>query len=352
MREVDYLIVGQGLAGTLIANQLIKANQKILVFDPNRTNTATKVAAGLVNPITGRRYVKSWKIDELLPKVKATYREMEEILGISLIKNRHIIRALLSIKEQNDWLSRCQDDHYQDYILDQAQLGEYEQALTSAFAYGEVRGGFQVDIGKLIKHYRTYLQTKDSLEAVELDYRALKIGNAIGYKDSIVAKGIIFCDGVGMKKNPFFNYLPMYGDKGEALIIKADRVNFSKCLKQRIFIIPLGEHYYWIGATYIKDYKTNLPTEKGKSFLVDQLHSLLQVPFEVVEHKAAVRPTVKDRRPLVGRHPEFQNLFLFNGLGTKGTSLGPFFAEQFTNFLLKETQLDPAVDLNRFSKKD
>ena len=345
--QLDYLIVGQGLAGTLVAYFLQQEGCRIHVVDNFHVGASTKVAAGLINPITGRRYVKSWRIDQLLPFALSTYRDLEKQFQMVFIHQRNIIRSLFSIKEENDWLARCQDPDYQPYILEKADLSDYDSVLKKEHAYGEVQGGVQVDIGKLIHSYRGYLKKQNCLIEAPFDFDKLQTGKPIFYK-GIPAKGIIFCEGNQMKTNPFFNYLPMHGDKGEALVVRIKDARFSKSLKQRIFISPIGSDLYWIGSNYIKSYENDRPTKAGGSFLTDHLKEILNCPFEVVDHLAAIRPTIKDRRPIIGRHPHYPSLYLFNGLGTKGTSLGPFFARQFCDFLLQDTPLDEQVNLTRF----
>ena len=349
MKEVDYIVVGQGLAGTLAAHFLLKADQKIIVFDKDHQESATKVAAGLINPITGRRYVKSWKIDDLLPFAKSTYRELESEFKLPLLHNLPILRSFASVKEENDWLLRSEDLRYQNYLKEQSELGEYNGKIHPAYGYGEVLRGCQVSIGKLIQVYRQKLIDDNVLINQQFDYRDLHIDQPLKYLDW-QPKGVIFCEGALAWKNPFFNYLPFHGDQGEALVVKIPNAHFSKALKQKVFIIPLEtEDLYWVGATYKKKTRASIPTEEGRSYLEQELNRLLKIPYEIVEHRAAVRPTVKDRRPFVGKHPEFKGLYLFNGLGTKGTSLGPYWADKLVEFLIKEETLDSEVDINRFA---
>ncbi len=345
--KIDYIIVGQGIAGTMLAHFLLQAGQRIVIFDPGHQGTASKVAAGLINPITGRRFVKSWRIDDLLPFAKKTYADLEQLLNSSLVHPRRVIRALAGVKEENDWLTRCGDPAYRDYILEEAELGHYRMAIRHPFGYGEVREGIQVDISRLVTTYRKLLIERGLLRNEQFDHRALKGGASISYK-GLVAGGVIFCEGHRAKFNPFFSYLPFHGDKGQVLLVSIKAARFEKCLKNKIFIIPLEGDLYWIGATYEKNYDHELPDERGKAFLIQQLEALLKVPFEVVDHRAAVRPTVKDRRPFVGQHPNRKGLYLFNGMGTKGTSLAPYWAKHFADYLICGQSLDPQVDIRRF----
>lgn len=345
---IDYLIVGQGLAGTLMAYFLEKAGQKIKVISQDQINAASKVAAGIINPITGRRYVKSWKVDHLIPFAKSTYQQMEKELDIRFYEERNILRTLFNSREENDWLLRTGEENYQKYMLEKANLGNYNQFSTAAFSYGEVQHSAQVTIATLVDRYRLYLKEKQLLIEKQFEYSALDTSNStISYKEWS-AKNIIFCEGHQAVQNPMFNYLPFIGAKGEVLIVKIPEVNFNKILKHRVFIAPLANDHYWVGSTYDWNIEQDQPSEQGKSFLRNRLEDVLEVPFEVIEHKAAIRPTVKDRRPFLGVHPEWSQVYIFNGLGTKGASLGPYFAQHMANYLINGIDLDQEVDIQRF----
>lgn len=347
--KTDYLIVGQGIAGTLLAHFLRQAGQRVFVVDAGSPRSATQVAAGLINPITGRRYVKTWLADTLLPFAAQTYRQLEQQLGISIYHPQHIIRTLFNHREAEDWLLRSGDPEYRAYILEQADLQEYAAATTPAYRYGEVSQSAQVDIGQLAQAYREAL-IRDGLFSKEaINYTEIQAnGEQINYQD-IQAKTVVFCEGAWGRQNPFFSYLPFGGAKGEILTVRIPGYRFQKILKHRVFIVPLHNQDYWIGATYDWQYADDAPTPAGGQFLRDRLTDLLKVPFEVLHHRAAIRPTVKDRRPFLGRHPMHPHLAIFNGLGTKGASLGPYWAKQMTDHLVQGVPLHAAVDIARWA---
>lgn len=349
---LDFIIVGQGIAGTLLAHFLLEKNNKIRIIDPGLPGSATKVAAGIINPVTGRRYVKSWKIEALLPFAERTYTDLEKKFDIKIYHKKNIIRSLFNSREENDWLVRSGEAGYEKYMLDEVDLGKYQTTTELAYSYGEVQYSAQVDIGKLAFHYRQLFLEQQQLLQETFDFSKLKINeNTVQYGD-LSARNIVFCEGHGVKNNPFFNYLPFGGAKGEVLIIKLkDPSQYQKILKHRVFIVPLENDTYWIGATYDWDFENAQPTANGKSFLIERLEDFLKIPFEIVTHKAAIRPTVKDRRPILGYHPEFAPLAIFNGLGTKGASLGPYWANHMANFLDGE-ELEESVSIGRFGRSE
>jgi len=351
MRQVDYLIVGQGVAGTLLAYFLQQAGKQIQLVDQYSEQAASQVAAGIINPITGRRYVKSWKADELLPFAKQTYRALEDMLGLTIFRQRNIIRTLFNHREENDWLARTADPAYQPYMLEQAVLDNYATSTLLAFGYGEVTHSGQADLQGLTHAFREKLRQENALTEAVMAYEELAINAQYVRWRDIEARGVVFCEGAAGSSNPYFSYLPFGGAKGEVLIVRIPKVKFEKILKHRVFIVPMpAPDHYWIGSTYDWKYEDARPTERGRQYLEQRLRDMLQTPFEIVEHRAAIRPTVKDRRPFLGQHPDFEPLYIFNGLGTKGASLGPYWACHMANYLAARHPLDPEVDIARFGE--
>lgn len=349
MKEVDFLIIGQGIAGTLLAWFLEKEGKAVAVADAFSPHAASQVAAGIINPITGRRYVKSWRVDELIPFAVQAYAELSEVFGKPFFHEWPIIRTLFNRGEENDWLSRTGDPAYAPYMKEKAKLGEYALHTVLAYGYGEVLKGGQADLPGLTAAYREKLRAEGRLIEADVDYEALKVGTAGVAYEGWHAGQVVFAEGHRGAGNPFFNYLPYGGAKGEVLIVRIPGVQFSKILKHRVFIVPLPvPETYWVGATYGWKFDDEQPTASGGAFLRQRLEEVLSHPFEVLSHKAAVRPTVKDRRPFLGRHPEISRFVLFNGLGTKGASLGPFWAHHLAQHLCCGAPLDPEVDISRF----
>ena len=351
MRKVDYLIVGQGIAGTMIAFFAKKAGKKILVIDHAKPDSASKIAAGLINPITGRKFVKSWKIDELLPFAIQTYQEFSELLGEPFFRHKNILRAFADNKVEANWFVRSSVPGFFKYIQDEGHLGEYADLMNLAFGYGEVKGGGQVEMKRVIDLYKDYLISLNDYRSEVFDYEKMEIGTTKVIYDNIEAKRVIFCEGIGVQQNRFFNYLPVQGNKGEILIIRIPNSKTEKIIKQSVFIIPMGNELFWVGSTYFNEYDNAEPSEEGMTNLMKRLKRALKVPFEIVEHKAAIRPTVpdKDRRPFIGVHTEFERLAIFNGVGTKGASIAPYWASRFIDHLEKNEEIDDVVNIKRYN---
>ncbi|MEZ4961327.1 MAG: FAD-dependent oxidoreductase [Saprospiraceae bacterium] len=359
LEELDFLIVGQGLAGTMMAHFLLQENKRIKILDlPMRGRTST-IAAGVINPVTGRRIAKSWHFEVLYAFAKKTYQELENILGITLWHDRNILRALHNTFEENEWYRRGAFPEYEAYFEDSADLENISSKIKPAHAWGEMRHCAQVALPELVRSYRRWLQRQGLFLEEKFDYQAIVFQDGrVQYKQFSALK-IIFCEGARAIANPYFNFLPFVPTKGELLILKIPGADFEKIVKHHLFIVPVEQwngatipHLFWAGSTSRFEYADELPSEEQKRNLLDKLEKTLSVPFEVFEHLAGIRPTVFDKRPFSGVHPSHGQLAIFNGLGTKGASLAPFFAKQMADFLLGNGELDKEVDIKRFLKND
>ena len=377
MNEQDYIIVGQGIAGSILAYLLRGNGQKVVVIDQNTEESlsSSKIAAGVINPITGRRFVKSWHVDTLLSSAKQTYQALEKVLNIPIWHERRLIRTLTNAEEENNFLLRRSYPDYQMYCGEShVSLAEFEgdsfkrnpSVFHDFYAFAETKNGAQVNLPLLISKLRTYFIDNQIFMNEKFSFNDLAIEeNTVIYKN-IKAKKIIFAEGASAIQNPYFSWLPFNLDKGELLLVRISDLNLTAIFKHKISIVPLHdlkntaenaqntegsyfENLYWVGATNAWHFEHDLPTEVHKQLILNELREILNCPFEVVAHHAAIRPTVRDRRPFIGQHPQFPVLGIFNGFGTKGASLVPFFAGQFVANLLNDVPLDKEVDIRRFS---
>lgn len=342
----DYIIVGCGLAGVSFAETALQNNKSIVVFD-NDSQHSSRVAGGLYNPVILKRFSEVWKAEEQIKKAADFYHKLEEKLNLKLDFKMPVYRKFFSVEEQNNWFIAADKPSLAPFLSTQLKNKKYKN-FEAPFGYGEVLQTGYLDISKLLDGYRKYLYSIDSLKEISFDYDLLEINeDFVQYKD-IKAKHIIFAEGFGMHSNPLFKGMPLDGTKGEVLVIKTSDLDLDVIIKTSVFILPMGNNLYKIGATYNPKDKTDVPTEEGKAELVEKVKELIDCDFEVVEHLAAVRPTVKDRRPLLGVHPLYKNVFLLNGLGTRGVMLGPAMAQVLHDYIEFKKPLDKEVDINRY----
>jgi glycine oxidase len=77
------------------------------------------------------------------------------------------------------------------------------------------------------------------------------------------------------------------------------------------------------------------------------LRYLTDKNYTIINQESGIRPTTRDRRPIIGTHQAFNKLHVFNGLGAKGYLLAPLLAKEFVTHLLTGAPLDPEVVINR-----
>ena len=346
MTKVDYIVVGCGLAGIAFCEQLRLNNKPFLVFDDG-SQQASKVAGGLYNPVVLKRFTAAWKANELIQFALPFYSEIENHLQEKLIYEASILRVFSSVEEQNNWFEASDKPNLRKFLTDKIHENTNPN-INAEFGLGMVLNTGRIDSMLLVNAYLDNLKKNGELINEFFEYEALIIRDDIIQYKGLESKHVIFADGFGLKKNPYFNYLPLIGSKGEYIIVKALELGLYHILKGSIFIIPLKNDEYLVGATYDNTDKTNVPTEQKKSELVTKLKRMINCEFEVIEQIHGMRPTVKDRRPLVGRHPKHNNLFVLNGLGTRGVMASPYLAKQLFDHVENDFALESETDIKRY----
>ena len=347
MKKVDYIIVGLGLAGLAFSRELEKNGKSFIVFEDNSQNSS-KVAGGMYNPVILKRFTPVWDAERQLSVALPFYAEMERLLNDKYDYPIGTGRLFASIEEQNNWFAKCDHPLLSKYMISKVGANNYD-GIESKFGYGKLIGTGRIYANKLLKAYKNYLIEKGIFKNESFEYDAIQFKEDGVIYNSVEASKIVFCEGFGIKKNPFFNYLPMNEAKGELITIHAPELKIDFVLKSAVFMLPLGDDLYKVGATFNWKDKTNIPSEEGKKELVDKLDKILKVPYKIVEHVAGIRPTVKDRRPLVGIHPEKRQLGILNGLGTRGVMIAPIVAKELFLYLENGEALRNEIDISRFS---
>ncbi|TRX42205.1 NAD(P)/FAD-dependent oxidoreductase [Flavobacterium restrictum] len=347
---LDYLIVGSGLAGISFAEIALQHHKSILVLDNNSQNSS-KIAGGLYNPVILKRFSEVWKAQEQLAIMNTFYSVLEKKINHKVDFQISILRKFFSIEEQNNWFLASDKVGLAPFLSTKLITKTFD-GIASPYGYGEVLQTGYVDTATLLEKYKKYLTDNELFLAATFDYNELKIAaNGVTYQN-FKAKHIIFAEGFGLHANPFFSHLPLDGTKGELFIIKAPELNLEVIVNTSVFILPLGNDLFKVGATYNWKDKTNLPTEEGKLELVDRIKEIITCDFEIISHFAGVRPTVKDRRPLVGTHPNHDRVHILNGLGTRGVMLGPAMAKALFECIENDIPLDKEINIERFLNKN
>lgn len=347
--KVDYIIVGCGLAGIAFAETCLQNNKTILVFD-NNSQTSSTVAAGLYNPVILKRFSGLQDAQQQIDLLDIFYKSIEDKLNVKFDFKIPIFRKFFSIEEQNNWFTASDKPDLSPFLSLNLIKKKYS-GIDSPFDFGEVLQTGYVDTALLLKSYQSYLIEREVLINETFDYNKLIFDTYYITYNSLKAKHIVFAEGFGIHSNPFFNNLPLDGTKGELFVIKAPNLELNVIVNTSVFILPLGNNLFKVGATYNWADKTNIPTEEGKQELIDRIKEILNCDFEILEHFAGVRPTVKDRKAMLGTHYEHKNMHILNGLGTRGVMLAPTMAKVLFENIEFGNPIESAINIERFYKK-
>jgi len=346
--NVDFIIVGQGLAGTLLANELLIRGKSVVVFDDPDQPKASAVAAGIINPIVFRRMTKSWLVDDAFPQMESAYRQLEDLLKKELYYPGRMIK-LLKDEEVSFWKEKALSNQLEKYIDATPNVNFRNKNITSDLKSGHVNKAGRLDIQKLISEFSEFLTLQNSIRKEKFIFENLIIKPGLVTYNDLSAEKIIFCEGPSADQNPIFQNLKFKHSKGEILELKISELDLNEIISQEVFVVPVGNDRYKVGATYRWDELNWETTESAREELLAKFKKIIPVIPEIISQKAGIRPTMHDRKPVVGFHPEYPQIGIFNGLGSKGVLLGPYFARQLADYLIGiSVYIHPEADIKRY----
>lgn len=350
MEKFDFLIVGLGLSGISFCEQLEARQHTFMVYEKGTDASASTVAGGLYNPVVLKKFTPIWNAAEQTQTAKTFYGHLEQKLDARLDFKLPVLRKLANAQEAKLWKESSQKETLKEFLETEIIPNE-NQHITADFGFGKVKHTGRIDTGLLIQTYKDYLRAKRLLVQGKIEYSEIEQSpTAVCYQGKMF-QYVVFCEGCGLLQNPFFNYLPLIENKGELLQIFAPKLQLEKILKGPVFVVPIGENRYLAGTTYDHQFTDRLPTAEAREFIVSKLKTMVDCEFSIEDHFLGFRPTVLDRRPLLGKHPVHDRLAVLNGMGTRGVLLAPSMAKDLYDFLLHGKPLDKEIDIKRYEKR-
>jgi glycine oxidase len=347
--EVDFLLIGQGLAGTVLSHRLLQLGKKVAVIDLPSANQSSRIAAGLYNPITGKKMVKTWNADLLFPEIEPLYSELEELLGTTFLYRKNIFRPFLNIEEQNEWMGKTGEPGFEPYFEKIFSKEVYPEAVNP-FGGILLKNSGYLDINTLLSAYSAYLKKNNLLLEQKFEEDFLEVQKEGFNYQGFSAKGIVYCNGLGAMKSRYFSYLPFAPVKGEILDLVQDFYP-EEIINRGVFRISLPNGNQRVGSTYTWHDLDQGPTENAKNELLEKLEKLVPAPVHSIQnHRYGIRPATKDRKPFLGEHPAVSGVYIFNGFGAKGVSLIPFYSKMMVEMLLNGHQPEKEVNIDRIKK--
>ena len=348
MKKVEYIIVGQGVAGSCMAMKLLQEKKSFVVID-NHFHKASAIAAGIFNPVVLKRFSIVWNATKQIERLREVFGEFEQLLNKKYIYNFPVYRIFNDEQEKKTWLKKATTHpDLIDYLATNTEQLNNFSSINSPLGSGEVLHTGRVDLTNLLTDFKNYLIENDLFIVETFDFNELKLkDNQTSYKKIETTK-IIFAEGYNILNNPYFKNLPIIGVKGEVLKIKTEANLPEAVVKGKEFLMPLKSNQYFVGATYDRDSVNYEITNEAKEYLVNGVKQFLNDEVEVVEQHASIRPTVVDRRPIIGAHPMHNQLICLNGMGTRGTMLAPVMVDDLYEFLENNQPIDKEADIVRF----
>lgn len=345
-QRLDYLIIGQGLAGSALAWELLQRGKSIMVFDAPANNQASSVAAGLCNPITGKMMTKTWKADVVFPFLKKFYSHAGKVLGGNFFSPLPIYHPFASVEEKRQWEQKSKTEELMKFVLKFHDRQAYSQVVNPLGGIEFAQSGY-LNVGPWLEAIRRFLIGNNSYREDFFQEDALIAGESVLYKE-LHANKVIVCNGLSALESKWFKWVPLKPLKGETLDVKMQTTP-ERIFNHGVYLVPAGEeNMYKVGSTYQHPPFQEGPTAEAREEMQSKLRELTRLPFEIVHQNWGIRPTTPDRRPVLGHHPANKNVIIFNGLGTKGVSLAPYFAHRLANWLEQSTELPAEVNINRF----
>jgi glycine oxidase len=340
----DYIIVGQGLAGSCLAIQLLEQGKRILVIDQYDAHSATQVAAGLFNPITGRVMSKTWKADLLFPYLHDFYRKSERLTGGKFFHSMSLYRPFISVEEQNEWMGKSANPEFAEY-LDSVHINPLQpDQVKNPYGGLKLKQCGYLDTVAFTRAVRKYITHNATLLEEHFDEDALTFTETgITYK-GYQAKKLVLCQGVQTLSGKLFSWLPIRQLKGETLTLQTDHI-ISTIYNRGVYVVP---GIWKVGATYQANDRTQATTENARTELTEKLEELVAFPYNIITQSWGMRPTTPDRKPILGVHPQYTQAVVFNGLGTKGVSLAPYFSGVLAAALENGAPINKEVDIDRY----
>ena len=346
-KKVDYLIIGQGLVGTWLSYYALQAGKTCMVVNDSHTPAASQVASGVINPVTGRRIVQTWMIDIFLPFALKAYTDLGAQLNATIVKEAPVVLIHPSLQMQESFEYRFEHDNV---YLQKNSASDFEAFMHTPYGTGQINQTVWIDLNLMIRGWRQQLINNAQYIEAKFAIADLQINSDSVTWNSIDANRVIFCDGLGSMENPYFKMLPFAPNKGEALIVEIKGLPNQAIYKNNVTIVPWKDQLFWVGSNYEWDFKDASPSEDFRTKMEATLIQFLKIPFTVMDHIAGIRPANQERRPFVGLHPSYPSIGICNGMGTKGCSLAPYFANQLIEHCEKGSPIHPEASLERFEE--
>jgi glycine/D-amino acid oxidase-like deaminating enzyme len=346
----DHLIIGAGLAGSLLARDLVQRGKRVLVVHDAGIPGASRISAGLLNPITGRRHAPAWKLSRFLPFARQSYRELQREFSIALFQERTITRFFQDEQDRDAWQKRMNDPVVQTHSKAAAGNEWNQLPVHSSFGAVTITGGGVLRTGLLLDGLHAMIRERATMVEGRCEQGVIQIPGEAPCPVSDLSPSVSYCEGHAVLDNPAFASLPFEFSQGDILVIRAPAFPDACVVCRGIYLVPAGNGMFRAGASYDWSSRDPSPTAAGRAWIESRLREFMKVSFEITDHFAGVRLTTRRRHPVVGRHPDDNAVSILNGLGSKGVLYAPGCARQLAELLVQGTPVESGLDPQTHSR--
>ncbi|MCL1669941.1 FAD-binding oxidoreductase [Elizabethkingia ursingii] len=344
MEKLDYIIVGDGYAAIFFAHQLLKSGKTFKLFSEGN-RAASHISAGVCNPVVLKRYNKIWNDEAQMDYLPIIFDEIKEYLHKNYLIQENVVRVFHDEGEHKLWLKKAAQEKFEGYLdSDIQQLSSVE----NPFGVGRVKNSCRLDVRNFFADFFNFLEEKNALIKERFNYDKLSTDKN-SYNNYTFDK-IIFAEGTGIKDNPYFCEIPVKPNKGHRFSLRLEKDTEAFVIKKKHFLFRFSGDEYYYGGTYDRDSQTNEIEDKAVEELKKGLEEVYKNSYQIDEVSTAFRATVADRRPIIGCHDIYENLYIFNGLGARGVLNGSYFSKQLFDFIEHGIEFHEEVDVKRFSQ--
>lgn len=300
-------------------------------IDAPTEGASSAVAAGIFNPITGKRMVKTWMADTFFPYLHSFYSCAEKILGAKFFYPQPIYKIFDSVEEQNEWVARSADEAYANYVEVLPADENLPHYIKSPYGMLHIKQGGRLDCIKFIEAVKSYC-AKDGCLLNGIFYESGSVLGIDKQKELFVIDigndWLIDCRGYVCARSEWWQHLPWQLNKGE--VVEAN-VNFlpNGIFTKGVFVCPDALNFIKIGATYVWNELSPSVSSERVNDMLSKSAAYFSSPLEIKNIKWGIRPATKYRRPFCEAHPSIKNVFIFGGFGSKGVSLAPWLAKEW-----------------------
>lgn len=343
----DAIIVGNGIAGCVMAWQH-HFNNKNIILVGDRLKGSSVVAAGVYNPTILKRFTVVWNAAAITPYMLDFYKKIEQLTNVTLLHSSPILRRFHDQKESTTWTKKSKRIDLSPFVQ-QEIVHDDIYGIDAPYGYGLVPEAGWLDTIAFMNLTWSFFDRHHKVLQESFEHDLLDIQHDRVVYKNVSAYRLIFAEGFKLRHNPFFNHLPLQGNKGEVITIKVPGLQLTHTIKSSVFIMPYKDDLFWVGATYDRDDHEDQPTQHALAFLTTRLERFLQLPYEIIDHKYGIRPTTVDRRPFIGKHHTYDNVYVFNGMGSRAVLLAPWSSERLYASIYHDLSLDLEMDIKRFT---